>query len=164
MRNAFPCFREILEPYYTAHGKGVVHSFTGNAAESQALLHMGLDIGLNGCSLKEEENLRLVRTLPLDRVHFETDAPWCSIRPMHASWRLTSPTAYVYKKPGAWEKGCCVKGRNEPCTISQVAEAFIRLRSENLESFETITSKIFTNSLNLFFQGNPNVPNDHEFM
>lgn len=41
---------------------GVVHSFTGSWSEAeQILLNSRLAIGVNGCSLKTEENLEVVR-------------------------------------------------------------------------------------------------------
>lgn len=55
---------------------GLVHSFTGSLDEMRRLLDMGLSIGVNGCSLKTEENLAVVKEIPLDRLQIETDGPW----------------------------------------------------------------------------------------
>ncbi|KAI0413441.1 TatD family hydrolase [Xylaria grammica] len=66
---------------------GVVHSFTGTAAEMRELADLGLHIGTNGCSFKTEENCAVVKEIPLDRLMLETDGPWCEIRPTHAGWR-----------------------------------------------------------------------------
>ncbi|KAH9982339.1 hypothetical protein BGW80DRAFT_19143 [Lactifluus volemus] len=62
---------------------GVVHSFTGSAKE--AADYMGFHISINGCSLKTDENLDAVKSIDLQRIMFETDAPWCSMTSTHAS-------------------------------------------------------------------------------
>lgn len=88
----------------TANGKklaknGVVHSFTGTLEELQKLLDLGFYIGINGCSLKTEENLKVAAKIPLDRLLIETDAPWCEIRKSHAAYRyLTAYPNVFYPK------------------------------------------------------------------
>jgi TatD DNase family protein len=73
-------------------GGGVVHSFTGSVGELRALLrHPDVYVGINGCSMKTDENLRALAEIPLDRLMLETDAPWCDIRPTHASFEFRWP-------------------------------------------------------------------------
>lgn len=66
---------------------GVVHSFTGTAAEMGELMELGLFIGLNGCGFKTAENCEVVKAVRLDRLMLETDGPWCDVRPTHEGWR-----------------------------------------------------------------------------
>ena len=56
--------------------KGLVHSFTGTVEEMQRLVALGLDVGVNGCSMKTEENLEVVKKIPLGHLQIETDGPW----------------------------------------------------------------------------------------
>lgn len=92
MRAANQDFVEIITPYLPKLPKGgVVHSFTGTAEELQLLLSLGLFIGVNGCSLKTEENLEVVKQIPLDRLMVETDAPWCEIKRTHAGYKYLTP-------------------------------------------------------------------------
>ena len=44
------------------------------------------------------------------------DAPWCDIRPSHASSKYVT-TQFPSKKKERWEEGVGVKGRNEPRNI-----------------------------------------------
>ncbi|KAI7908137.1 uncharacterized protein BX663DRAFT_528655 [Cokeromyces recurvatus] len=124
-RNTGDDFYELVKTHRHRFSNGVVHSFTGSIEEMQKLVDLGLYIGINGCSLKTEENLQVVKAIPEDRLMIETDAPWCDIRPTHASYghlkkaseeemKLYAPPS---KKKEKFEMGCMVKSRNEPCTI-----------------------------------------------
>ncbi|GAA6022840.1 hypothetical protein JCM8202_003736 [Rhodotorula sphaerocarpa] len=146
-----------------SHGKplrGVVHSHTGTAEEALDLISLGFYIGVNGCSLKTQENLDAVKALPLDRLMIESDAPWCQIRPSHASHPLLdeflkrpdySHLRERYLVPDVkkekFVRGKAVKGRNEPNATSQVACVLAALHGVSLEEVADQTRK---NTLALF--------------
>jgi TatD DNase family protein len=124
-RNTGDDFYNLVKANRHKFKHGVVHSFTGSLEEMKKLIELDLYIGVNGCSLKTEENLQVVREIPEDKLVIETDAPWCDIRPTHASFKhlekvskedmeLYSPAT---KKKEKFEMGYMVKSRNEPCTI-----------------------------------------------
>jgi TatD DNase family protein len=70
--------------------RGLVHSFTGTVEEMQRLVDMGFDIGINGCSMKTEENVSVVKEVPLERLQIETDGPWVRIFPSAKAGYYTS--------------------------------------------------------------------------
>lgn len=77
MRAASEDFGNILTPRLSRLPKrGLVHSFTGSREEMENLVALGFDIGINGCSMKTEENIGVVKAVPLDRLQIETDGPW----------------------------------------------------------------------------------------
>ena len=76
-RAASEDFERLLAPRLEKLPKrGLVHSFTGTMEEMNRLVVLGVDIGVNGCSLKTEENLEVVKAIPLDHIQIETDGPW----------------------------------------------------------------------------------------
>jgi TatD DNase family protein len=52
---------------------GVVHSFDDSLELANKFIDMGFYIGLNGCSLRTEQNLQVVAQLPLERILLETE-------------------------------------------------------------------------------------------
>lgn len=115
--------------------KGLVHSFTGTMEEMKRLIDLGLDVGVNGCSLKTDENIEVVREMPLERIQIETDGPWCEMRPSHASAKFIGDAPPLPKsvKKEKWAKGCMIKARNEPCAIPRVAYAIANIKGISVE-------------------------------
>lgn len=150
-RAASADFFSLLSPHLPFLPGGLVHSFTGTLEEMQELVAAGLYIGINGCSLKTDENLAVVKEVPLDRLMLETDGPWCEIRPSHASAKLLAkivkegvsknfgglggqvPELPKAKKKERWEKGARIAGRNEPVAISQVAWVVAAVKGLSVE-------------------------------
>lgn len=77
--------------------------------------------GINGCSLKTEENIKVAAAVPEDRLMIETDCPWCEIRPSHAG-RAHVKTVHEARDKKKHSGDAMVKGRNEPCNLVQVLE------------------------------------------
>ncbi|OEH78056.1 family domain-containing protein [Cyclospora cayetanensis] len=153
MRNAASDFIDILqrrENLWRPRG-GVAHSFTGTAEEAKQLLDAGLYIGLNGCSLKTQENLAVVQQLPLSRILLETGKSQLASLSLQRTATARRAVALLHEgfaeslskkalcgwfvrknrcslrsllngvKPEKWEAESQVKGRNEPCNIRAVA-------------------------------------------
>lgn len=115
--------------------RGLVHSFTGSLEEMQEIVALGFDVGINGCSLKTEENLAVAKEVPLDRLQIETDGPWCEIRPSHASSKYLKDAPPLPKavKKEKWSPDAMVKGRNEPCQITSVAHVIAGVKNIGVE-------------------------------
>lgn len=77
-RAAHGDFVKILKPHLEAlraQGRkklGVVHSFTDSAETMREYIALGLYVGVNGCSLKTQENLDVVKQIPLEWLMLET--------------------------------------------------------------------------------------------
>ncbi|RHY95597.1 hypothetical protein DYB35_003985 [Aphanomyces astaci] len=116
-----PCFMSVdmISRHRHSFRDGVVHSFTGSAAEAKQLVDLDLFIGINGCSLKTQDNLDVLHGI-LTRTNMTlVDAPWCDVRPTHASFAHVR-TVFQSNKPDKFQLGRGVKGRNEPNTIMYI--------------------------------------------
>ena len=152
-RNCSDDFEAMLKPRLDELPKrGLVHSFTGTEAEMRSLVDMGFDIGVNGCSMKTEENVAVVKEIPLERLQIETDGPWCEMRASHASTQYLkdAPTIPKAVKKEKWQKGLMVKGRNEPATIPLVAHAVAKIKGSTIEE---VCEAAWTNSIRMFGLG-----------
>ena len=136
--------------------QGLVHSFTGSLAHMKSLTEdHSLYIGINGCSLKTNENLEVVKEIPIDKLLLETDAPWCDCRPTHSSSSILQtnlqnlmnhhgiPTFRSLKKE-KFEMGQMVKSRNEPCNLYQIL--FIVAALKKIDPAE-LAEQVWKNSL-----------------
>ncbi|BFZ16559.1 hypothetical protein BsWGS_19597 [Bradybaena similaris] len=148
-RAAHPEFMSIVSQHRDSISGGVVHSFTGTQEEAASILDLGFYIGINGCSLKTQENLDVMCSIPSDRLMIETDCPYCEVRPAHAGYKFVT-TQFTTKRKEKFDPNFCVKSRNEPCTIVQVLEVMAGARGEDKA---TLADRMFQNTLNLFFQG-----------
>src|SRR3954468_24718813 len=82
-RDAHPRFAEILRHHRVKDA--VAHCFTGEKAELDAYVELGLYIGISGWICDERRGthlLQLVRDIPPDRLLLETDSPYLTPRDM----------------------------------------------------------------------------------
>nr|CCC95236.1 unnamed protein product [Trypanosoma congolense IL3000] len=162
-RNTGDDFYSVMQQHRQRFTGGVVHSFTGTLDELNKLLSLGLYIGVNGCSLKSEENLAVAKAIPLNRLMIETDGPWCEIRNTHASHHLLQRAASVSGsvadsflsqfptcRKEKFVDGAIVKSRCEPCHLVRVLEVLYELHRADVDSLETFAHTIYDNTCQLF--------------
>lgn len=96
VRDAFDDFWPIFEAMEAKYGQvpGVLHSFTDSKENMEKAIAKGLFIGVNGISTftKDEAQKAMFDAIPLDRILFETDAPFLTPTPYRG--KINEP-AYV---------------------------------------------------------------------
>lgn len=149
-RNAFDDFFAIVQrnAHKIREKGGVVHSFDGTLDQAKAFIELGFYIGINGCSLKTQEQLDTVAQLPLDRILLETDCPWCGIRPSHAGYKLVKTKFETVKRKDKWTETAMVDGRNEPAQIRQVLDVLVVILNKDEEQ---LAEQFYENTCALFF-------------
>lgn len=97
-RSAHGDFERILRNARPKLVGGVVHCFTGDAAELDRYLELGLCIGITGfiCDERRGTHLQeLVRRVPTDRLMVETDAPFLLPRDLKGVTGRRNEPAYL---------------------------------------------------------------------
>jgi TatD DNase family protein len=126
-RDAFDDFQALLRDAASDGAHGVVHCFTDGAAEAEAYLALGFDIGITGWVTDAARGSALrdaLRVIPADRLHLETDAPY--LRPKNAG--KTRPY-------------------NEPALLPFVAQAVAALKGLDVAA---LTAQTVSNGRRLF--------------
>jgi TatD DNase family protein len=122
-RDAFDDLFDVLQSEGVPE-RTVVHCFTGTPEDAGACLALGADISISGVvTFKNAELLReAVRSVPLDRLHVETDSPFLA------------PVPYRGKA-------------NEPAYVTVVGEFVAEVRGE---SFVEVREATRANTARLF--------------
>jgi len=116
VREAFDDFWPVFDNFRDI--RGVLHCYTDSVANMTRALERGLFIGVNGIATfnKEPELLAVHKTLPLDRMLLETDAPFLAPVPFRGK-------------------------TNQPAFIPKIVEFLADLRGETYEEIAKITTK-----------------------
>ncbi|KAK5779451.1 hypothetical protein RI543_003342 [Arxiozyma heterogenica] len=145
---------------FNPNRKFVVHSFTDSLTDLKDLLNLSPNcyIGMNGASFRETNNIECVKYIPLDRLLLETDAPWCEIKRTHEAWKYLSDRDKENKyklikkdklkniSKEEWDD-YMIKGRNEPCTMENVAKVISNVKQLPLEK---VIDTVWQTSCNVY--------------
>lgn len=114
---------QILKDF-SGRGRGLLHCFTGTWELAKAGLDCGFNISISGVvTFKNADALRdVVKRVPLDRLHVETDAPFLA------------PIPHRGKK-------------NQPAWVVHTAEVVAKLKGVTLAELESATRQ---NAISLF--------------
>ncbi|KAL4915305.1 hypothetical protein BDW62DRAFT_188745 [Aspergillus aurantiobrunneus] len=154
VRDSCADFIFIIKPFLAdLPCRGLVHSFAGTKDEMLQLTALGFDISVNGVCFRTEEQLEMVRCIPLEKLQLETDAPWCEvlegderIKPFLEGARPLPNS----RKHGKFRIGEMVKGRNESCTIGRVAMVVAGVKGVGVEE---VARAAWENSVRMFGLG-----------
>ena len=122
VREALDDFWPIFDSYQGV--RGVLHSFTDSAENLAQALERDLHIGVNGIATftKDKTQLAMYRSIPLQKLLLETDAPFLTPSPYRGSI-------------------------NEPMQVGTISELLAELRDEDHAELARVTTG---NARNLF--------------
>lgn len=102
--------------------KAILHCFTGDWKTAEMFLDMGLYFSFTGiiCFTKNEEQLKVVKNLPLEKIMIETDSPWLAPPPHRGD-------------------------RNEPAFVTEVAKKIAEIKNISLEKVAETTAQTAKN-------------------
>ncbi len=117
-RDAEPDTDEILSEV-KGRVTGLLHCFTGTKWLASKALDYGFDISISGVvTFKNADDLRdVVRMVPLDRLHVETDAPFLSPVPMRGRPNVPAHVVHTAKLV-AELKGVSVEELQASCKLN----------------------------------------------
>ncbi|CAG7946420.1 unnamed protein product [Penicillium salamii] len=145
-------FISIIEPYLPRLPRGgLVHSFAGTKEEMLRLVGLGLEISINGVSFRTDEQLEMVKNIPLEKLQLETDAPWCEVLgndPKIAPFLEKAKPLPASRKHNKFISGQMVKTRNESCNMERVGLVVAGLKGISIEE---VSEMAWTNSSRMFW-------------
>lgn len=105
---------------------GVAHAFNGSVQQAQAFIGLGLRLGFGGAATFERalQIRELARTLPLQAIVVETDAP-------------DIPPHWLYRT--ATQRAAGQASRNEPAELPRIGAVLAGLRGMTVDAFAEAT-------------------------
>ena len=126
-RDAWADTLSVLRSHWASRGlPGIMHCFTGNAAQARECLDMGFYLAFGGVTTypKAAEVRDAAQIVPADRLLLETDAPYLAPVPQRGK-------------------------RNEPAFVAHTARALAQARAQDLEELAAVTTANFETLLGL---------------
>lgn len=152
VRESAEDFISIIKPFLPRLPRGgLVHSFAGTKGEMLQLVELGLEISVNGVSFRTDEQLEMVRSIPLDKLQLETDAPWCEVLsndPKIAGYLENARPLPASRKHNKFILGQMVKTRNESCFMEHVGLVVAGLKGVTMEE---VAEAAWNNSSRMFW-------------